>query len=88
MLIALKNDDESLQLGGMNFLAARYVRFNCPGALELLDFLLEVRLVIRRGAGPAGRGETDSAAQCYEKDSHTCSPCHLEGSDTAAERLS
>src|SRR5438874_12463049 len=41
--------------------AARFTGLECPGALEFPDFLLEIRLFVRQGAGPAGRGEPEGA---------------------------
>src|SRR5438270_13653209 len=72
--MALKSEDEPLQLADRKLLAARFAGLECPGALEFPDLLLEVRLVARQGAGPAGRGEPDGAEQCTKRDSHTCSP--------------
>src|SRR5207249_1455520 len=88
VLMALESQDEPLQLADRKLLAARFAGLECPGALEFPDLLLEVRLLVRQGAGPAGRGEPDGAEQCYKRDSHTGSPSHVEDSDTAAERTS
>src|SRR5205807_5420531 len=74
VLRPLKSKDERLQLSNRKLLAARFAGLECPGALEFPDLLLEVRILVRQGAGPAGRGEPDGAEQCYKKDSHTCSP--------------
>src|SRR5262249_36158303 len=87
VLVALISDDEPLQQVGRNLLAARFAGLDGPGALEFLELFLEVRLVVRQGAGTAGRGETDGAEQCYERDPHTCSPRLMMHSDIAVERL-
>src|SRR5262249_31695782 len=85
VFIALKSEDEPLQVVRRKLLAARYAGLDCPGALEFLDLLLEVPLFVRQRAGPAGRGETDGAEQCYERDSHTCSPRDAEDSGAEEE---
>src|SRR5439155_822590 len=68
--MALKSKDEPLQLAGRKLLSARFAGLECPGALEFPDLLLEIRLLVRQGTGPSGRGETDGAKQCYKRYSH------------------
>src|SRR5262245_49523878 len=85
VLVAFKDDDEPLQLVGRYLYTGSDTGLDGPDALEFLDLLLEVRLVIRPRVGSVGRGETDDTKQCRQRDSHTCSPRPVEDSDIAAE---
>ncbi len=69
-------------------LAARFDGLERPSALELLEFFLDIRLVVRPRACSAGCGEYENAKQCHKCNSHTCFPSPAPENDGVAERPS
>jgi hypothetical protein len=69
--------------GGRQLLAACFDGLERPSALELLEFFLDVRFVVR---SCAGGDESESVEQGHSSDSHSFSPSPVTVRDCIAER--